>query len=87
MIKEFKYLFYIIIIFFFFFFSIRYYFSNDNYKKSYRTINSIDKKINLLEKDLIFLQNNTENILEYVEYKSDKRKKKYSFWELLYNEK
>ncbi len=85
MIKELKYLFYIIVIFFFIFFTARYYFSDENYKKSYRSTSLLDERIKNEEKDLIFLKNNTENIIEFVEYKNNKKTKKYSFWKLLYN--
>ena len=84
MLKELKYLFYLIIIFFFLFFTLRYYFSDDNYKKSYRAVSSIDEKISSNENNLFILKNDTDNIIEYVEYKN-KNTKKYSFWELLYN--
>ena len=70
MIKELKYLFFLIIIFFFIFFTARYYFSDENIKKSYRSLSSIDEKINIIEKDLILLENDTENIIEYVEFKN-----------------
>ena len=85
MIKELKYLFFIIFIFFFILFTVRYYFSNENYKNSYRSTSLIDKKVKETEKDLILLKNNTENIIEFVEYKN-KKTKKYSFWKLLYND-
>ena len=87
MIKELKYLFFLIIIFFFIFFTARYYFSDENIKKSYRSLSSIDEKINIIKKDLILLENDTENIIEYVEFKNNKKKNKYPFWELLYNDK
>ena len=45
MIKELKYLFYIIVIFFFIFFIVRFYFSDENFKNSYRSISQLDKKI------------------------------------------
>ena len=86
MIKELKYLFFTLIIFFFIFFALRYYFSDENLKNSYRSISEIDKKIKKLDPDLIILKNNTSNIIEYVEYKKDKKVKKYFFWELLYND-
>ena len=86
MIKELKYLFFIIVIFFFILFTVRYYFSDENYKNSYRSTSLIDKKIKETEKDLILLKNNTENIIEFVEYKNNKKTKKYSFWKLLYND-
>jgi len=86
MIKELKYLFFIIVIFFFILFTVRYYFSDENYKNSYRSTSLIDKKIKETEKDLILLKNNTENIIEFVEYKNNKKTKKYSFWKLLYSD-
>ena len=85
MLKELKYLFYLIIIFFFFFFTIRFYFSEDNYRNSNRAISNIDEKILSYEDRLLKLKSDTDNIIEYVEYKN-KNKKKYSFWELLYND-
>ena len=86
MIRELKYVFYIIIIFFFIFFVTRYYFSLEYKKKSFRTINKIDEKINIFSENLIILENNTNEIIEYVEYQNDKNKKKYYFWELLKND-
>ena len=74
------------VIFFFLFFTLRYYFSDKNQKKNYRSLNLIDKNIINIEKDLILLKNNTENIIENVEYNKDKKTKKYSFWELLYQD-
>ena len=87
MLKEIKYLIFIVIITLFIFFTGKYYFSDENIKKSYRSLSSIDEKINIIEKDLILLENDTENIIEYVEFKNNKKKNKYSFWELLYNDK
>ena len=85
MIRELKYLFYLIVIFFFIFFILRFYFSDENKKKTYRSLSEIDIKIQNLDKDLILLKNNTENIIVHVE-KNNKKIKKYSFWELLYND-
>ena len=85
MLKELKYLFYLIIIFFFFFFTLRFYFSEDNYRNSNRAVTNIDEKILSYEGRLQKLRSDTDNIIEYVEYKN-KNKKKYSFWELLYND-
>ena len=86
MIKEFKYLIFLIVIFFFIFFNLRYYFSDQNKKNSYRTLNQIDKKIESTMTDLILLENDTKNIIDFVEYKNNKKTEKYSFWELLYND-
>ena len=86
MFKEFKYLLFLIVIFFFIFFTVRYYFSDENKKKSYRSFNQIDKKLEISTKDLIILKSDTENIIDIVEYKNNKKTEKYSFWELLYND-
>ena len=86
MIKELKYLFFLLVIFFFLFFTIRFYFSDENQKRTYRSINLLDQKIKNSEKNLILLKNNTENIIEYIENNDDKKTKKYSFWELIYSD-
>ena len=86
MIKELKYVFYIIIIFFFTFFISRYYFSDDHKKKSYRSLNIIDERIDNFSDSLILLRNDTNNVVEYVEYEKDKDKNKYHFWKLLIND-
>ena len=86
MTKELKYLFFVIVIFFFLFFTIRFYFSDENQKKTYRSINTFEKKIENSEKNLLLLKNNTENIIEYTENVDNKKTKKYSFWKLLYND-
>ena len=85
MLKELKYLFYLIIIFFFFFFTLRFYFSEDNYRNSNRAVTNIDENILSYEDHLHKLKSDTDNIIEYVEYKNQ-NKKKYSFWKLLYND-
>ena len=85
MIKELKYLFFLLVIFFFIFFSVRFYFSDENIKNSYRSTSLLDKKIKETENNLVLLKNDTENIIEFVEYKNNKKTKKYFFWKLLYN--
>ena len=82
MIKEIKYLVFIVLISLFLFFTIRYYFSDENKKKSYRSLNNIDTKINNYVKNLPILKSDTQNIIEYVEEKKS-NKKKYNFWKLL----
>jgi hypothetical protein len=86
MIKELKYVFYIIIIFFFIFFVSRYYFSDEYKKKSYRSLNLIEGKINIFSENLVILESDTNDIIEYVEYQKNKNKKKYYFLELLKND-
>tara|TARA_B100000965_G_scaffold384937_1_gene385672 strand:+ start:843 stop:1103 length:261 start_codon:yes stop_codon:yes gene_type:complete len=86
MIKELKYVLYLIVIFFFIFFVSRYYFSNEYKKKSYRALNLIEDKINIFSENLLILENDTKDIIEYVEYQKDNNKKKYYFWDLLKND-
>ena len=86
MIKELKYLFFLLVIFFFIFFTVRFYFSDEYIWKSYRSTSLLDEKIKESENNLILLKNNTENIIEFVEYKNNKKTNKYSFWKLLYND-
>ena len=83
MLKEFKNILYIIIIFLFIFFSFKYYFSDENKKRSYRSYESLNKKITLYSKQLLVLENDTNNIIEYVENKKNKKEKTYNFWDLL----
>ena len=83
MIKELKYVFYIIIIFFFIFFISRYYFSDEYKKKSYLSLNLVEDKINIFSENFVTLENDTNDIIEYVEYQKDNSKNKYKFWELL----
>ena len=85
MIKELKYLFYIITIFLFILLTLKYYFSDQNKKKSYRYLNQNSKKVEDYSKKLILLKNDTNNIVEYVEKTIDKNKKNYNFWKLIYN--
>ena len=82
MIKELKYLIYAICIFIFIVLIGRYYFSDENKKKSFRSLNNIDKKLEIYAKKLPILENDTKNIIEYIEQKNLK-KKKYNFWKLL----
>ena len=85
MLKELKYFFSILIIFIFIFFIGRYYFSDQNKKIIYRSINKMDKNIEKLSKNLHILKSDTKNIIEYVENDKNKEKKKYYFLELLNN--
>ncbi len=86
MLKEIKYLIFILIIGLFLFFTGRYYFSDENIKKSYRSYKNIDEKIKVYSKDLPILENNTQNIIEYVKQTNKKNKKKFNFWKLLEND-
>ena len=83
MIRELKYFFYLLIIFLTVFLSLKYYFSDDNKKKSYRSLNQINEIIIKYSKNLILLNNDTTEIVEYVERSADKNKKNYNFWKLI----
>ena len=86
MLKEIKYLIFVIIIILFLFFTGKYYVSNENIKKSYRSYKNIDEKIKVYSKNLPLLKNDTENSIEYVKQTDKKKKKKFNFWKLLEND-
>ena len=83
MIKELKYFLYTITIISFIFFILNYYFSDENKKNSYRSTKIFDTKIVKYSETLQTLENDTENIVEYIENTFNKNKKKYRFWELI----
>jgi len=83
MYKEIKYLIFTIIISLFLFFTGKYYFSDINKKNSYRSLNDINKKINLYAKKLPVLEDDSKNVVEYIEQTNNKKKKKFNFWKLL----
>ena len=72
--------------YFFYFFSIKYYISDENKKKTFRSLSLIDKKISTYEYNLPIIPNDTDNIVEYLNNDESTSKKKYSFWNLLKNE-
>ena len=85
MLKELKYLLYLLVITSFFFLSLKYYFSDDNKKNSFRSYKQVDEKITMYSKDIILLKSDTINIVEYIEKTIDKNKKNYNFWKLINN--
>jgi len=85
MLKELKYLLYLFVIILFFFLSLKYYFSDDNIKNSYRSYKQIDEKITMHSQNIILLKSDTINIVEYIEKTIDKNKKNYNFWKLINN--
>ena len=86
MLKELKNVFFVVVILTFVFLILRFYFSDDNKKKSYRSLKQNDEKILQISKTLILLENNTSNIIEYIKKNKDKNKKNYNFWELIKND-
>ncbi len=87
MLKEIKYLIFIIVISVFIFFTSRYYFSDENLKNSYRSYKNNDEKIKLYSQNLPILENDTNDIIEYVKQTNKDKKKKFNFWKLLENDK
>ena len=85
MIKELKYLLFLFVITLFFFLSLKYYFSDDNKKNSYRSYKQVDEKIIKYSQNIILLKSDTIDIVEYVEKTIDKNKKNYNFWKLINN--
>ena len=84
MIKELKIVFFILVIFFFLIFTGRFYFSDENKKNTFRSINNINSKINTFSKNLIVLKNDTNDVIIYLNDLEDfKNKRKKRFWEKL----
>jgi len=83
MLKEIKYFIFLLVICLFIFFVSRYYFSENNKKNSYRSFNNIDKKITLYSDKIPILENDTVDIIEYSKNTNNKKKKKFSFWDLI----
>ena len=83
MLKEIKYLIFLLIIVIFLFLTGKYYFSDLNKKNSYRSLNNIDEKIEIYAEKLPILEDDTKNIIEYVEQSNNKKKKKFNFWKLI----
>ena len=83
MLKEIKYFLFIIVIILFIFLIGRYYFSDDNKRNSFRSLNNIEKKIDVFAEKLPVLEDDTRNIIEYVENSNSNKKKKFNFWKLL----
>tara|TARA_Y100000590_G_scaffold111120_1_gene126705 strand:+ start:436 stop:702 length:267 start_codon:yes stop_codon:yes gene_type:complete len=87
MIKELKYFFYIFSIIIFIVFIGKYYFSDKNKKNFYKSMKLFEKRIIEYNSKLKTLESNTDKIIDYVENTNNKDKKKYKFWELLFDDK
>ena len=85
MVKEIKYFIFVLLILLFIFLTGRYYFSDTNKKNSYRSLSSNNQKIETYSKNLPILEDDTKDIIEYVEKSNNKKKKKFNFWKLLEN--
>ena len=85
--KELKYFFYVVSVLGFLIFIGSYYFSDKNKKNSYRSIKLYENKITNYNKNLITLESNNNEIIEYTENNQNQNEKKYNFWKLLTNDK
>jgi len=85
MVKEIKYFVFVLLILLFLFLTGRYYFSDTNKKNSYRSLSFYNQKIETYSKNLPILEDDTKDIIEYVEKSNNKKKKKFNFWKLLEN--
>ena len=85
MLKEIRYFIFLTIICLFIFLTVRYYFSDTNKKNSYRSLSFYNQKIETYSKNLPILEDDTKDIIEYVEKSNNKKKKKFNFWKLLEN--
>ena len=83
MFKELKYLFFILFIILTIFLTVDYYFSDNNKKKSYRSVQEINEMIISYSEKLILLNNDTDDVVKYVEKNLDNKKKNHSFWKLI----
>ena len=83
MFKEIKYFLFVLVICMFLFLTVRYYFSDTNKKNSYRSLKSLNEKINIYAEKLPVLEDDTKNIIEYIEQSNNKKKKKFNFWKLI----
>ena len=85
--KELKYFFYVVSVLGFLIFIGSYYFSDKNKKNSYRSTKLYENKITNYNKNLITLESDTNEIIEYTENNLNQNEKKYKFWDLLINDK
>tara|TARA_Y100000996_G_scaffold375622_1_gene326508 strand:- start:412 stop:675 length:264 start_codon:yes stop_codon:yes gene_type:complete len=83
MIKEIRYFIFTFVIILFLFLTGKYYFSDNNKKNSYRSLNNINNKINIYAEKLPILESDTKDIIEYIDQSNNKKKKKFNFWKLL----
>ena len=82
MIKEIKYLFFVFVIFFSLLFILKYYFSEENKIITNKVVNQVKTNVKFNEDKLILLENDSENIIEYVDNKVEDYENEFKFWEL-----
>ena len=84
MIKELRYIFYLLTIFFFIFFVLKFYLSENNIKKTNKTILEYQSKLDKKIGNLPIIKNDTRNIIDYKnEIEEFKNKKQRKYWKLI----
>ena len=85
MLKKIKNIFYLASFLIFIILITRFYFSDQNIKETNKSRSLYSVKLNINTQNLPLLKNDTNNIIEYINdvevYK--KKKKKYTFWDLI----
>ena len=85
MLKKIKNIFYLASFLIFIVLTTRYYFSDQNIRETNKSRSFYSVKLNNNAQNLPLLKNDTNNIIEYINdvevYK--KKKKKYTFWDLI----
>ena len=79
MFKEIKYIIFVFIIGLFIFFTAKYYFSDAYKKKSYRSLNNIENKINTYSEKLPILEDDTKILLNTLSKQPIKKRKNLIF--------
>jgi len=64
MLKEINYFIYLLVIFSFILLSVKFYVSDDNIKKTFRSLNSVDINIDNFETKLPVISNDTDNVVK-----------------------
>tara|TARA_Y100000591_G_C21749451_1_gene653883 strand:+ start:491 stop:754 length:264 start_codon:yes stop_codon:yes gene_type:complete len=86
MFKEIKYLIFFLVIIIFILFSIKFYISDENKKKTFRNLNSVENNMKLLKNKLPVILNDTDETVKYLNNEDNSLIKEFTFWELLKNE-
>ena len=68
---------------FFLILTIKFYFSDENKKHSFRMVNQIDTKIKNYSEKLTVLKDDTLNIIEYTDQSNQKKRNKFNFLKLI----
>ena len=85
MLKKIINIFCLLLFFIFIILTTTFYFSDNNIRKTNKSRSLYSVKLITNTQNLPLLKNDTDEVIEYVENKTSKNKKKYHFWKLLDN--